>query len=145
MLNGRLSFYEDELEELERRYKNFEARRLGLVYKEESVKRLKPRHAYSFLHKTFQEFLAASYIGQKLIASEFPVLEEVRFPHIPWKFRQVFLFVQEMVCPEVCIPSTQVGDVSRDRLKAVLNCLDVWMHVYNSFKQQFSTLYSLAN
>ena len=55
LLNDRLSFYEDELEELERSNENIVARRLGLVYKEESLKRLKPRHAYSFLHKTFQD------------------------------------------------------------------------------------------
>ena len=58
LLNDRLSFYEDELEELERSNENIVARRLGLVYKEESLKRLKPRHTYIFLHKTFQEYLA---------------------------------------------------------------------------------------
>ena len=65
-MNDRLSFYEDELEEVERSNENIVARRLGLVYKEESLKRLKPRHAYSFLHKTFQEYLAASYVAHKI-------------------------------------------------------------------------------
>ena len=75
LLNDRLSFYEDELEELERSNENIVARRLGLVYKEESLKRLKPRHTYSFLHKTFQEYLAASYIAHNLRASVFHVPE----------------------------------------------------------------------
>ena len=61
LLNDHLSFYEDELKGLERSNDNNVARTLGLVYKEESSKRLKPRHAYSFLHKTFQEYLAASH------------------------------------------------------------------------------------
>ena len=93
-MNDRLSFYEDELEELERSNKDIVARRLGLVYKEESLKRLKPRHAYSFLHKTFQEYLAASYIAHKFRGSEFQMLEQILFPDIArTKFKQVFVFV----------------------------------------------------
>ena len=94
LLNDRLSFYEDELEELERSNENIVARRVGLVYKEESVKRLNPRHTYTFLHKTFQEYLAASYIAHKFRGSEFQMLEQMRFPEIArGKFRQVFVFV----------------------------------------------------
>ena len=94
LLNDRLSFYEDELEELERNSKNIVARRLGFVYKEESLKRLKPRHAYSFLHKTFQEYLAASHIAHKFRGSEFQMLEQMLFPAIArGKFKQVFVFV----------------------------------------------------
>ena len=94
LLNDRLSFYEDELEELERSNENIVARRLGLVYKEESLKRLKPRHAYSFLHKTFQEYLAASHIAHKFRRSEFQMLEQMLFPEEGiWKFIQVFVFV----------------------------------------------------
>ena len=94
LLNDRLSFYEDELEELERSNENIEARRLGLVYKEESLKRLKPRHAYSFLHKTFLEYLAAAHIAHKFRGSEFQMLEQMLFPEIArTKFKQVFVFV----------------------------------------------------
>ena len=82
LLNGGLTFYEDELEEFERSNENIVARRLGLVYKEESLKRLKPRHEYSFLHKTFQKYLAASYIAHQLRGSKFYILEEVQFSEL---------------------------------------------------------------
>ena len=94
LLNDRLSFYEDDLEELERSIENIVARRLGLVYKEESLKRLKPRHTYIFLHKTFQEYLAASYIAHNLLASAFHVPEEVNLFEVTIKFGRVFLFVR---------------------------------------------------
>ena len=110
LLNDRLSFYEDELEELESSNENIVARRLGLVYKEESLKRLKPRHAYSFLHKTFQEYLAASYIAHNLRGSEFYALEQVPFFDVTGKFRQVFLFVCGMLREEASILFTQIGD-----------------------------------
>ena len=94
LLNDRLSFYEDELEELERSNENIVPRRLGLVYKKESLKRLKPRHRYSFLHKTFQEYLAASHLAHKFRRSEFQMLKQMLFPEIArWKFKQVFVFV----------------------------------------------------
>ena len=110
LLNDRLSFYEDELEELERSNENIVARRLGLVYKEESLKRLKPRHVYSFLHKTFQEYLAASYIAFNLRASVFHVLDEqVRFHDVTNKFRRVFLFVCGLLREEASILFTQIG------------------------------------
>ena len=87
LLNDELSFYEDELEELGRSNENIVARRLGLVYKEESLRRLKPRHSYSFLHKTFQEYLAAAHIAHKLRGSEFQMLEQMLFPlNARWKF-----------------------------------------------------------
>ena len=110
LLNDRLSFYEDELEELERSNENIVARRLGFVYKEESLKRLKPRHAYSFLHKTFQEYLAASYIAHNLRASVFHVLDEqVKFYDVTGKFRRVFLFVCGILREEASILFTQIG------------------------------------
>ncbi|XP_044164944.1 uncharacterized protein LOC114974804 isoform X3 [Acropora millepora] len=92
LLSDRLSFYEDELEEFERSNENIVARRLGLVYKEESLKRLKPRHAYSFLHKTFQEYIAASHVAHKFRGSEFQMLKQMLFPEIMrGKFKQVFV------------------------------------------------------
>ena len=110
LLNDHLSFYEDELEEFERSNENIVVRRLGLVYKEESLKRLKPRHAYSFLHKTFQEFLAASYIAFNLRASVFHVLDEkVKFCDVTVKFRRVFLFVCGILREEASILFTQIG------------------------------------
>ena len=112
LLNDRLSFYEDELEELERSNENIVARRLGLVYKEESLKRLKPRHAYSFLHKTFQEYLAAAHIAHKFQRSEFQMLEQILFPEIARKkFQQVFAFVCGILGQEANILFELIGDI----------------------------------
>ncbi|XP_067018481.1 NLR family CARD domain-containing protein 4-like [Acropora muricata] len=112
LLNDRLSFYEDELEELERRSEIIVARRLGLVYKEESFKRLKPRHAYSFLRKTFQEYLAASYIAHKLRGSEFHILKQGLFPGLGVnKFRQVFFFVCGILREEANILFEHIGNM----------------------------------
>ncbi|XP_044165047.1 uncharacterized protein LOC114969803 isoform X9 [Acropora millepora] len=109
LLNDRLSFYEDELEELERSNENIVARRLGLVYKEESLKRLKPRHAYSFLHKTFQEYLAASYIAHNVRESVFRMPKQVNSGKVTVKFRKVFLFVCGILREEASILFTQIG------------------------------------
>ena len=112
LLNDRLSFYEDELEELERRNENIVARRLGLVYKKESYRRVNPRHAYSFLHKTFQEYFAASYIAHKLRGREFHTLEQVLFPdHAAKKFRQVFLFACGILREEAHILFEHMGNM----------------------------------
>ena len=110
LLNDRLSFYEDELEELERSSENIVARRLGLVYKEESLKRLKPRHTYIFLHKTFQEYLAASYIAHNLLVSAFHVPEQVKYFEVTIKFRKVFLFVCGILREEASILLSQIGE-----------------------------------
>ncbi|XP_067019550.1 uncharacterized protein [Acropora muricata] len=110
LLNDRLNFYEDELEELERSNKNIVARRLGLVYKEESLKRLKPRHAYSFLHKTFQEYLAASHIAHNFRRSrEFQMLEQIQFPVERRQFKQVFVFVCGILREEANILFKLIG------------------------------------
>ena len=86
------------------------ARRLGLVYKEEILKRLNPRHTYSFLHKTFQEHLATSYIAFNLRSSVFQVLDEqVKFYDVKDKFRRVFLFVCGIMREEASILFTQIG------------------------------------
>ena len=108
--NDELSFYEDELEEIERSNENIVARRLGLVYKEESFKRLKPRHSYSFLHKTFQEYLAAAYIAHEFRGSEFRMLEEMLFPlNARLKFKQVFVFVCGKLGEEANIVFERIG------------------------------------
>ena len=112
LMSDRLSFYEDELEELERSNENIVARRLGLVYKEESLKRLKPRHAYNFLHKTFQEYIAAAHIAHKFRGSEFQMLKQMLFPESErWKFKQVFVFVCGILGEEANIVFEQIGNM----------------------------------
>ena len=112
LLNDELRFYEDELEELGKSNENIVARTLGLVYKEESLRRIKPRHSYSFLHKTFQEYLAASHIAHKFRGSKFQMLEQMLFPlNARWKFKQVFVFVCGILGEEANIVFEQIGNM----------------------------------
>ena len=91
LMNDRHSFFKEELEELENRNEKLVVRELGFVYKEESLKRLKPEHEYSFLHKSFEEYLAASYIAHKLQRKKFNVFEHSNFDAVLNKFSQVFV------------------------------------------------------
>ena len=108
-LKGRHSFREDELK-LERGGEKSIALGLGFVYKEESFKRSEPHHVFTFVHKTFQEYLAASYIAHNLRGSEFYALEQVRFSSVTSKYRKVFLFVCGILREEASILFTQIGD-----------------------------------
>ena len=104
----RHSFFEEELEELERRNEKLVVRELGFVYKEESLKRLKPQHEYCFLHKSFQEYLAASYIARKLQRNKFIVFEHLNFDAVVKKFPQVFVFVSGILREEASILFAQI-------------------------------------
>ena len=110
LLNDRYSFFEEELEELERRNEKLVARQLGLIYKEESLKRLKPQHEYCFLHKLFQEYLAASYIAHKLGRNKFNVFEHLDFDAVVGEFPQVFVFVCGILREEASILFAQIGE-----------------------------------
>ena len=104
------SFFEEELEELEMRNDKLVVRELGLVYMEESLKRLKPQHEYCFLHKSFQEYLAASYIAHKLRRKMFNVFEHLNFDDMVKKFPQVFVFVCGLLREEASILFEQIGE-----------------------------------
>ena len=113
LLSDRHSFHEEELKELEKRNDKLVARGLGLLYKEESLKKLNPQHEYFFLHKTFQEHLAALYIAHKLRRNEFNVFEHLDFEDLVGKYRQVFLFVAGMQGEEANILFSQIGEKLR--------------------------------
>ena len=86
------------------------ARELGLLYKEESLKRLKPQHEYCFLHKTFQEYLAAAFIAHKLRGNQLRLFERLSFHELVKKYREVFLFVCGTLGRDASILFTQIGE-----------------------------------
>ena len=95
---------------MESRNEKLVAHELGFVYKKESLKRLKPEHEYCFLHKSFQEYLAASYIAHKLRRNKFNVLEHLGFDAVVNKFPQVFVFVCGILREEASILFAQIGE-----------------------------------
>ena len=110
LLSERHGFHENELAALEIRYKGLVARDIGLLYKEESLRRLKPQHEYFFLHKTFQEYLAAAFIAHRLRGNEFKLFEHIRFQELVERYRQVFLFVSGLLGRDANILFTQIGE-----------------------------------
>ena len=110
LLSDRYGFRESELDEFESRYPGLVARELGLLYKEESLKRLKPEHEYCFLHKTFQEYVAAAYIAEKLVNEQFNVFDHFPFDDLVTKYPQVFIFVSGMLGEKATVLFTQIGE-----------------------------------
>ena len=110
LLSDRYGFRETELDEFKRRYPGLVARELGLLYKEESLKRLKPQHEYCFLHKTFQEYLAAAFIAHKLRGNQLRLFERLSFHELVKKYREVFLFVSGILGRDASILFTQIGE-----------------------------------
>ena len=111
LLKDRQSFCEEELAEREVRNKNLVARKIGLLYKEERLKRiLGSQHEYWFLHKTFQEYLAAAFITHKLLRGELNVFEYTTFDDLVEKYPQVFLFVSGMLGEKATVLFTQIGE-----------------------------------
>ena len=115
LVNDRQSFPEGELAEREVRNKNLVARKIGLLYKEESLKRLSPQHEYWFLHKTFQEYLAAAFITHNLLSGGVNVFEFTTFDDLVQKYPQVFLFVSGMLGEEATVLFNQIGEELKER------------------------------
>ena len=110
LLNDRQSFSEGKLAEREVKNQNMVARKIGLLYMEESLKRISPQHEYWFLHKTFQEFLAAAFIMRKLRKGELNVFEYTTFDDLVGKYTQVFLFVSGLLGEKATVLFTQIGE-----------------------------------
>ena len=110
LLNDRQSFPEGKLAEYEVKSQNLIARKIGLLYKEESLKRISPQHEYMFLHKTFQEYLAAAFIKHKLLRGELNVFEYTTFEDLVQKYLQVFLFVSGMMGEKATVFFAQIGE-----------------------------------
>ena len=110
LLSERHGFRESELAALEIRYKGLVARGIGLLYKEESLKRLNPQHEYFFLHKTFQEYLAAAFIADKLRRNLLRLFERLSFHELVKKYREVFLFVCGILGRDASILFAQIGE-----------------------------------
>ena len=115
LLSDRHGFRENELAELERRYKELVSRHIGLLYKEESLKRLTPQHEYYFLHKSFQEYLAAVYVSHKLRRNQLNLFEYLSFDDLVDKYRQVFLFVSGILGMEASVLFAQIGEELKNR------------------------------
>ena len=116
LLSDRYGFLESDLDEFESRYPGLVARELGLLYKEESLKRLKPEHEYCFLHKTFQEYVAAAYIAEKLVNEQFNVFDHFLTADLVTKYPQVFIFVSGMLGEKATVLFTQIGEQLKTEL-----------------------------
>ena len=112
LLEDRFSFREEELEKFESKLKDLAARKLGLVFKEASMKKINPQHEYHFFHKTFQEYLAATYLAHKLQKEELNVFVDLKlkFSKITVKYRQVFLFVSGILSKDASVLFKQIGE-----------------------------------
>ena len=121
----RFSFREEELARFESSIKNLFARKLGLVFKEASVRKINPQHEYHFFHKTFQEYLAALYLVHKILKQQTNVFRDfqLNFPKdISQRYQQVFIFVSGILGKDASILFGQIGEMLKGETWNWLEC-----------------------
>ena len=121
----RLSFREGELAKFESTIKNLVARKLGLVYKEASVRKINPQHEYHFFHKTFQEYLAALYLVHKILKQQTNVFSNFQLnfrKDISQRYQQVFIFVSGILGKDASIIFGQIGEMLKGENWNWLEC-----------------------
>ena len=114
-LEERSCFLQEDLDKLERVRTNGKgglAARVGLVFMEASVKKLNPKHEYHFLHRTFQEFLAATYLVH-LMKENIGIFDKFKLNkgYITSKYRQVFLFTAGILGKDGTIFFEHIGEI----------------------------------
>ena len=92
LVEDALSFNESNLND-----KDIHCTKMGFLYKEDSKKKIKPDHTYWFLHKTFQEYLSAFYLTEKVKRQELTVDNMIEQLKDTKKFLQVLMFVSGML------------------------------------------------
>ena len=110
----RFSFREEELVEFESAHKSLAARKLGLVFKEASLRKINPQHEYFFFHKTFQEYLAAFYLAHMLLKQMVDFSELNFHGDLVERYRQVFVFMSGILGEEAGILFEQIGKMLKD-------------------------------
>ena len=87
------------------------ARTLVFVFKEVSLGKISPQPGYFFLHKTFQEYLAAFYLINRLLKQKID-LSELHLDFywdLTWRYRQVFIFMSGILGEEAGLLFKQIG------------------------------------
>ena len=92
LLEDSLSFRESNLN-----IGKMQCTKMGFLYQEVSERKIKPDHTYWFLHKTFQEYLAAFYFTNKVERQELTVEYMIEKLKNTTKFMQVLMFVSGML------------------------------------------------
>ena len=119
----RRSFSEEELDKLEHSRTNvrrFPAIKLGLVFMEASSKpSQEPRHQCHFLHKTFQEFLAAFYLANQLSRRQLNLTDHSVFRKgsMLRTYKEVFLFLAGILGREGTVFFKEIVTILREDLR----------------------------
>ena len=119
----RRSFSEEELDKLEHsktHVRKFPAIKLGFVFMEASSRpSQEPRHQCHFLHKTFQEFLAAFYLANQLSRRQLKLTDHSVFckESMLGRYRQVFFFLAGILGMEGRVFFKEIVTILREDFK----------------------------